>query len=312
MLFIVDDLDSLTNEADIRAALPREARVILYSTRDPSIVENLGRSFKQYRVLTMDVDEMALLMAMVFRRSGNSSSGAQIAETDLEAIANVIDGHALAGCRAVSYIIHVLSQFTADAPAKQLVAMFQGSDWKARSHFLRYQPRFGLSIMDTFQLSLNRLRQHQVAAPRFLELLAFISSKDQSLDFRKFFSVVRPWLDDLRPSLPDYELLAAGPLEQGEYLTELENVSVGFRDTLNFPMRLHPLWLECIRQRAEPEGRYRWLRQILLLCYWPELRSDKTNDENVLRPFITNAFQIAEDFQIDANKIVASFMSLDG
>ena len=313
LLFIVDDLDSLTNEVAIRAALPREARIILCSTRDPSIIESLDRHFQEHRVSTMDVDEMASLMTMILKRSGTTFSDAQISETDLEAIANVVDGHALAACRAVSYIIHILSQITIDAPAKEFVAMFQGSGWKARGHFLRYRPRFGFSIMDTFVLSLERLRRHQVAAPRFLELLAFISSKDQSLDFRKFLRIERPWLDDLRTSLPDYEIFAAGLLEQGAYLTELENVSVGFRDALNTPMRLHPLWLECIRQRAEPDGRQRWLHQILLLCHWPSLREGtESYDEIVLRPFIVNAFQIAEDFQIDAREIVASFSSSEG
>ena len=313
LLFIVDDLDGLTNEAAIRAALPREARIILYSTRDPSIVESLERTYQEYRISTMDIDEMASLMLTAFRRSGTDFSDAQISEPDLKAIANVVGGHALAACRAVSYIIHVLSQIIVGAPAKGFVAMFQGSNWLDRIRFLQYRPRFGLSIMDTFALSLGRLRRHQVAAPRFLELLAFISSKDQSLDFRRFLRIQRPWLNVLRPDLPDYEIFAAGLFEQGEYLTELENVSIGFRDTLNTPMRLHPLWLECIRQRAGLDGRQRWLHQILLLCHWPNLQYDaEAHDENVLQPFIANAFQIAKDFQIDANEIVASFSNPQG
>ena len=296
LLFIVDDLDSLEDEAAIKAALPREARVILYSTRDPSIVASLERSYEEHKVSNMDIDEMASLMTMVLNRSGNTISQAQISEVDLEAIAKVVDGHALAACRAISYIIHILSQIAADTPAKDFVAMFQGSNWKARNHFLQYSPRFGLSIMDTFILSLDRLRRHQVAAARFLELLAFISRKDGSLDFRIFLKIERPWLDDLRLELPDYELLAAGPFEQGEYLTELENVSIGFRDTLNSPLRLHPLWLECIRQRAGPEGRERWLRQLFLLCSWPRGRAEA--ESHVLRPFIDNLALIAKDFQI--------------
>ena len=43
MLSIVDDLDSLKDEAAIKVALPREARIILYSTQDPSIIGNLER-----------------------------------------------------------------------------------------------------------------------------------------------------------------------------------------------------------------------------------------------------------------------------
>ena len=312
LLFIVDDLDSLKDEAAIRAALPREARVILYSTRDPSIAGSLERSYQEHRVSTMDVDEMASLMTMVLTRSGDTFSQAQISETDLEAIAKVVDGHALAACRAVSYIIQILSQIAADTPAKEFITMFQGSDWKARKHFLQYRPRFGLSIMETFALSLDRFRHHQVAAHQFLELLAFISSKDQSLDFRRFLRIERPWLDELRPRLPDYELFAAGLLEQGEYLTEFENVSIGFRDNLNTPLRLHPLWLECIRQRAGVEGRQRWLRQVLLLCHWPGVRDEiKTNDDDdVLGPFVVNALQIAKDFRIDPDDIYTFSSSL--
>ncbi len=311
LLFIVDDLDSLKHETAIKAALPREARLILYSTRDPSIVGNLEGDHQEHRVSTMDVDEMASLMNMVLSRSGTTSSLAQVSETDLEAIAKVVDGHALAACRAVSFILNVLSHIVADAPAKEFIAMFQGPDWKARSRFLHHRPRFGLSIMETFILSLDRLRRHQVAVPRFLELLAFISSKDHSLDFRRFLRVERPWMDDLRSSLPDYEIFAAGLFEQGEYLTELENVSIGVREASNTPLRLHPLWLECIRQRAGSEGRQRWLRQILLLCHWPSGQDGSmSQDAGILQPFVVNTFEIAQAFQIGQSEIVTSSLGL--
>ena len=312
LLFIVDDLDSLKDESAIKAALPQEARLILYSTRDPSLVGSLGGDYQEHRVSTMDADEMGSLMTMLLSPSGSTFYQEQISEVDLEAIANVVDGHALAACRAVSFIINVVSQITADVPAKVFIAMFQGPDWEARSQFLQYRPRFfGLSIMETFVLSLDRVRRYPTVVPRFLGLLAFISSKDGSLDFRKFLRVERPWLGHLKSDLPDYGLFAAGLFKQGEYLTELENVSIAFRDKSNTPLRIHPLWLECIRQRAGPESRQRWLRQILLLCHWSSVKDgSKTHDVDILQPFVANALEIAKDFRIDLDEIVPSSSSL--
>lgn len=110
-MFFVDDLDGLKDETVIKAALPREARVIIYSTRDPSILRSLQRDSEEHKVSNMDVDEMASLMNKLLNQpKACSSSDLEISEVELEAVARVVNGHVLAACRAISYIIHVLSQ----------------------------------------------------------------------------------------------------------------------------------------------------------------------------------------------------------
>ncbi len=303
-LFIVDDLDGYKDETLIKAALPREAQVILYSTRDPSIVGSLDRDSQSFHIPTMKEDEMAALMITTMRRGGGIFSSAAISEEELEAIAKVVDGHALGACRAMAYILHVLAQ-TTESPGNVFLDMFNGPKWESRLQFLEYKPRIGLSIMETFTVSLKRLSRYQTEATRLLDLLAFLSNKDQSLNFRTFLRLERPWLKDLQPILPDYDLFASGLIGQGEYLAELENVSIGVRFDVSTPLRIHPLWLECIHQRAGHEGRVRWIRQIVILCRASYAR-DNEREFISLRPFLENVFAIAARFRIDLDEVLTS------
>lgn len=303
-LFIVDDLDGFKDEALIKAALPREAQVILYSTRDPSLIGSLDRDSQSYYIPTMKEDEMASLMITMIQRSGGIFSRAAMSENELEAIAKVVDGHALGACRAISYILHVLAQIT-ESPAGDFLDMFNGPEWESRLQFLEYKPRIGLSIMETFAVSLGRIHRHQTEAARLLDLLAFLSNKDQSLNFRNFLRFERPWLKDLQPMLPDYDVFASGLTGQREYLADLENVSIGVRTNVSTTLQIHPLWLECVQQRAGHEGRVRWIRQIILLC---RSSFDRGERENFicLRPFLQNACAIAKRFKICSDEVLDS------
>lgn len=301
-LFIVDDLDGYKDETLIRDALPREAQVILYSTRDPSLIESLDRDSQSYYIPTMKQDEMASLMVTMIRRSGGIFSRAAISEKELEAIAEVVDGHALGACRAIAYILHVLAQ-TTESPAADFLDMFNGPKWESRLQFLEYKPRIGLSIMETFAVSLERMRRHQSEAARLLDLLAFLSAKDQSLNFRDFLRLERPWLEEMQLLLPDYDVFASGLKGKGEYLAELENVSIGVRPDVSLPLQIHPLWLECIQQRAGYEGRLRWIRQIILLVHGSYARGEE-DDYTSLRPFLQNAFAIAARFRIGPDELL--------
>ena len=304
-MFIVDDLDGFEDEALIKAALPREAQAILYSTRDPSLIESLDRDSQSYYIPTMKDDEMASLMIATMRRSEGvfSSVAIYISEAELEAIAKVVAGHALGACRAISYVLHVLAQTTDISPASVFLDMFNGPEWESRLQFLTYKPRIGLSIMETFVISLERIREHGTEAARLLELLAFLSDKDQSLNFRIFLHHKRPWLEELQPILPDYDVFASRLADQREYLSELENVSIGVRPDVLVPLQIHPLWLECIQQRAGHEGRVRWIRQIILLCRGSYVRGEEESFVRLL-PFLKNAFAIAARFRIHSDEFL--------
>ena len=303
-LFIVDDLDGLQDESLIQVALPHEAQIILYSTRDPSLLGGFGRESQDYLVSTMEVDEMASLMSQALHKSGQRFVNALISEHELEAIANVVDGHALGACRAITYITQSLAQ-TSQQPAAAFLEIFEGSNWEGRKRFLEYKPRIGISIMETYNISFQRIRQHKDRASRLFELLAFLSSGEKSCDFRKFLSLRRPWLGELQMLLPDYDVFAIDIAERGEYLSELENVSLGVRDHFTNPLQIHPLWLECTRQRVEHDGRVRWLRQILLLCHMSWSRNEQEHF-GILLPFAENAVAIADRFRVKRHEITDS------
>ena len=236
--------------------------------------------------------------------------------SEVEAIARTIDGHALAACCAVSYIANVLAQTPEKSPGNAFLDMINGTDWQARSQFLYYKQKMGPSLMETFNVSLQRLLGNQVSTIRFLEFLAFLSYKDRSLDYRSFLGMKRTWLQELRPDLPDFDIFALGKLDQAEYSGKIENVSIGFRTTLRGPLLIHPLWIECIQQRAGQEGCERWIRQILLLCLASWTRGER-DTYNILRPFACNAIHIAKKLQVDKKlpferpKFTRWYISLD-
>ena len=299
VLFIVDDLDRLKDAATIKEALPREAQIILCSTRDPSIViESMDRTPTQFKIQSMGIEETISLLRMVVRRNNVAMADIGTSTSEVEAIARTIDGHALAACRAISYIVNVIAQTPEKSPGIAFLDMMNGPDWQARSQFLNYKQKMGPSLMETFNVSLQRLPGDQVSTTRFLELLAFLSCKDQSLDYRSFLGMKRPWLQELRPNLPDFDILALGALEQAKYSGEIENVSIGFRTSFRGPLLIHPLWIECIQQRAGQEGCRRWIRQILLLCLASWTRCERDN-YNILRRFACNAIEIAKRFQVE-------------
>ena len=300
-LFIVDDIDGMLDDALIQAALPRDAQCIMFSTRDPSIVDSLDRECRELRVNPMDVDEMASLMASILRRS--TSLHIDITESELEAIAKIVDGHALAACRAISYIIHVLAQTAKSRPADAFLDIINGSDWKARLRFLEYKPRFGRSIMETFDTSLQRLRRHRDDAILLLELIAVLSSETDSLDYRQFLDMERPWLAMIKEDLPDFRVFVNGMADKNELLAELENVSIGLRPSLSMPLQLHPLWAECILQQAKHDGRCRWLCQVVLLCYESWQRKEVID---IVRRVVLRCVQVAKNFDIGFDLVSGS------
>lgn len=132
----------------VKAALPREAKVILYSTRHPCLIENLDRDSQSSRILIMKGNEMASLIIATIRRIGGIFSNAAMSEEELEAIARVLNEYALGACRAIPCILHVFAQTTTDeSPAGVFLDMFNGPQWESRLQFLEYKPRTGLSIM---------------------------------------------------------------------------------------------------------------------------------------------------------------------
>lgn len=290
----------MTDDA-IEAAIPSEAKVVLYSTRDPTILRDFRPADDQIPISIMDNDEMMALMRLLLNHSRYLRQD-PLAEESLELVAKAVQGHALAACRAVQYIDQVISQ-TSESPIATFLKIIKGSNWKVRKEYIEFKPRASYSIMETFELSLKRLRQNQHETIRLLQLISFLNDFEGTLDFRKFFAVNREWLPDLKEELPDFDLLSYGLENLGKYLAEMENVSLAFRAPWPDPLKFHAIWLECVYQGLSHVDRVRWLRQIVLLC---NISIARKEDTDVFNPFKSNALDIARRFGIGSGELETS------
>jgi hypothetical protein len=124
---------------------------------------------------------------------------------------------------------------------------------------------------------------------------------EDDFDFRDFFfehSCSVPPKD-----FPDHEILAAESFQLQGIFSELEKVSFGERLQTSKPFQLHPLWLECTRHSMGPEGRIRYARQVLLICYHT-ICVDHGNvsitleGDNDFLPHVRKCLQVCKSFKI--------------
>jgi hypothetical protein len=216
-------------------------------------------------------------------------------------IVNAVRGHPLAASNAVKYIVRVLSQYKEATAGSRFVAMMAGNDYKTRQHFLTYKPD-SPSIIETFEVSQIRLTKPDIQARALMNFLSLIETEGkEEEDFRDFFfehsCPVPP------ETFPDHQLLSAESFELQELFSELEKVSFSERLQASKPLEFHPLWLECTRHTMEPEGRIRYARQVLLICYHTicvdhgVLNITSDIDDNFLR-HVCKCIQVCRSFQI--------------
>jgi hypothetical protein len=148
---------------------------------------------------------------------------------------------------------------------RRFVEMMAGNNYQARQHFLAFKPD-SPSIMETFEVSRSRLSKPDTEARALMNFLSLMETEGQEdLDFRDFFfehSCPVPPED-----FPDHQLLGAESFQLQDLFSELEKVSFGERLQTSKTFQFHPLWLECTRHSMRPEGRIRYARQVLLICY---------------------------------------------
>lgn len=292
-LLLLDDIDGIKDRQNLQQDMPRDAKIILCSTRDPSLAKALGDIEP---VPPLNITDMSALIDAELHLND-----LEVEPEKVRALAKVLDGHPVAGLRAVPYISLELSHVHGDAAVDVFLQSFDGDQWEVRNDFLTYRPAIGLSVMQTFEISINRLNPERTAGVhQLLEAIVFLSAPDSDLDFRTFLSIERPWLAGLSADLPDSEFFASGLSGKAADLGALENVSLGSRKTRKDPLRLHRLWLECIRQRSRHEGRLNWLRQVLLLCYHSWIRN---KDRPLVGPFVKNCINIARSFRISYKEL---------
>jgi hypothetical protein len=302
-VFIFDDIDGFKPEAAMLSAIPEGPGNLIYSSRDPKLLRDLGRPGEALSVSTMTPEEIVQLMKNIMARDKSMLPEQKPSDEQLYAISIAVYGHPLAACRAITYICDKISITAIDSPAEEFLEILQGSDWESRRNFLDFRGRFGRSIMDTFEASLDRMELNNKAyAEWVLTIAAFISPNTvtrEFVDFRPFFQHDRPWLAELREDLPDFELFSKSKAALRHGLSELERTSLWSRpptlSTSRGSLPIHPLWLECIRHRVSPAGRLRWLRQIHLLCEASTARNEKVE---LFERFKTNALNVAAKFGV--------------
>lgn len=269
-LLLFDDIDGVKGLDERGTALPHEAKIVLYTTRDP-VFSDLGfRSRRRFRISSMEIEDIIKIMEgirdqeMIDRQDSEKTSDLYHRETLLQ-IAETVYGHPLAASIAIKYIVRVISQNKAITAGAQFVAKLQSNSFEGRRRFLDFSPEVP-SIMDTFRISQKRLRQPEGEAWKLLQFHGMIETESSDdFDPREFFFThscpitTKDFLDS--------DVLGAESFHLRELFSELEAVSFGERLAISKPMVFHPLWLECTRHAMGPNGRLRYARQILQVCY---------------------------------------------
>jgi hypothetical protein len=300
-LIILDDLDGLRGDEVIQKCLPTGHKYFLYSARDPTLAESRLLHCEQVAIPAMDSSEIRKLLEQQMKT--------KLDPAELEGLLRIMAGHPLAASRAVSYIkqlAYECPEMDSASAVQSFIQCFETQEWEARKKFLEYRIHFGPSILDIFEVSIERLDTAKYThISQLLDLLGFVCESRLQLDYNGFLSVKRPWLKDFKAEMPDHELFAlftSGMRGTSELFQELEKVSLGFRPSPDHALlRFHPIWLECIRQRCGSEGRKRWLKQVLLVCHETEKRNTKSK---AMDPYVTNCINISWAFNIELEQLL--------
>ncbi|TAQ91490.1 hypothetical protein B7494_g267 [Chlorociboria aeruginascens] len=271
-IFILDDLDGLHDTDLILSIISREAQMILFSSRNPILQQDIHRMTHNLGLSLMVPSEIVQLMEMVLARIGyESEEGERLDRDVLLDIARELDGLPLAAIIAIRYITTVISQSESESPERDFLDVLQGPDFETRRRFLEYRPGGGgTNLMDTFLVSKSRLRDPDGLAWRLMQFVACLETNPALTHFRRFFyhrerfAVMEKYGIDI---FPDRDLLAADDTAISEVFAECETVSFGEKVAkAKGGTRFHPLWKECALHVMGEEGRVRVLSQVMILA----------------------------------------------
>jgi hypothetical protein len=293
-LFILDDLDGLKEPETILSAIPHEARTILFSTRNSVLREELDRNTHHLRLPSMNPNEAVQLMESVLERIGYEADGDILDRGILREIAIALYGHPLAAIVAIKYITKIIAQDGSESPERDFLDILKRSDFEARRRFLEYRASSS-SIMETFLISRNRLRNKNGNGWKLMQYVAVLETDESIVDFRKFFYNKSKKIDLVR--FPDGDILEAKSTDISEAFAEFETVSFGERVRMTKPMQFHPLWLECTLHAMGVEGRKQHLRQVLTVCYLMTQGAPE-DVSGLYLPHVRHCVQVCKSFQI--------------
>lgn len=299
-LFLVDDIDAIQESAEMTNALAYQANTIIYTGRNPYAFPN--RRKKEEEVPLLDSDEIVLLLKRTVEQSSVSSRRIKYSEPDLTAVAEILLGHPLATCNAVYFMTQELSHARRGiSPITRFIDIFSSDQWELRKNFLQFKPHSGVSVMQSFELSLKRIQQEQSLSSPFLQIAAFLTN--EALDLRDFFLIERPWIAEFQPELPNHSIFTISEISLTKCLGSLEGTSLLMSSSHSDTLSLHPVWLECLRQRVEHPGRLQILRQIVLLIRVSLARNEEVE---LMTNFLDNCHSICKAFRISEQELEPS------
>jgi hypothetical protein len=303
-VLLFDDVDALANMESVSWAIGSCAHTVLFTSRNPSILESLCESAHRngfpYQVSDMPIPELVNLMAHTLRAASLARNSLDISSTNLEKIAHIVQGHAMAACRAVQFICQRLALNPGTDLVTHFLNSFENGDWETRNAFLEFRPTPGRSLAQVFETSLKRLRESEELASRVLHFAAFLSETVQH--FRVFMLRDRPWLSAVEAEVPNVGLFRLDGTLFDKLLHDLVNTSalIVLDDRT---LKIHALLQEYLRQRVGHPGRLHILRQIYLLA---DISVKLDEDATVMQQFKDNCIMIAEAFRITVNDIAPS------
>ena len=298
-LFLVDDIDTLSAADEENSVLSLRVNAILYTGRNPNAFPLIAKIENDVQELAMD--ETILLMRNIVRQSSLSFQRIKPSDADLTAIAHSLHGHPLAACNAVTFIAQTLAHIPGQSPAHQFIEMTSSTDWELRKEFLVFKPHSGSSIMDNFELSMRWKGEDASLTSRVLQIAAFLNSG--SLDFRDFLHIQRPWMADLAEDVPNHSLFGIARSHLASCVRNLRSSSALLYRPDTDKLEIHPIWLECLRQRVGDPGRRRILRQVVLLIRVSLARREHMD---LMEQFLDNCKQIAQSFRMNVHDLAPS------
>ena len=315
-LFLLDDLDGIRDLELREAAIPCEAKNVLFTTRNPVFHGTNARSRHPVRIAAMPLDDVIMLMEDVRDNERDDfDQDADLHRRDtLLSIAGAVHGHPLAAANAIRYIIHILSLADEKSAGRDFVTMFESPDFIARRHFLDFK-HDASSILENFLVSKNRLPDPKGLSWTLMKFLSVLETEEETVDYRDFFFTKTFELDP--KDYPDHALLAASKHEILQLLSEIQSVSFGERLDTSRPFQFHPLWLECTRHAMHSAGRVQVISQILKICTQvvteaaPEdqVAAQKTFQEK-FSPHVRHCLKICKSFKIELEDLKLPLHSL--
>ena len=303
-VLLFDDVDALADVEGVAGAIGSCAHTVLFTSRNPSLLESLCESAHRdgwpYQISDMPIQELVNLMKQTLQAASLARNSLDISSTNLDKVAHIVQGHAMAACRAVQFICQRLALNPDADPIARFLNSFENRDWETRNAFLEFRPSLGRSLAEVFETSLKRLRESEHLASRLLHFAAFLSETVQH--FRVFMLRDRPWLSAVEAEVPHVSLFRLDGSLFDKLLHDLVNTSaLIFLD--DGTLKIHALLQEYLRQRVGHPGRLLILRQIYLLA---GISVKLDEDTTIMQRFKDNCIKIAEAFRITENDIAPS------